>query len=139
MKTSGIKMKSIVFVSLYLLLSNTALQAFGQSKEDLLGKWKLERVSAIKDNNQIAIGMDSFDFEIPSEIDIQQEEFTFVRTSSTDKAKYNEIVKGNLFCFPICATWKITEGKLQLQWGQDIAGPSGDPEIRTVVLSYSRK
>ncbi len=135
MKTPAVKMKLIMFVSLCILLSN----AFGQSKEDLQGKWKLERISAVENHKQIAIGLDGFDFEIPSEIDIQQGELIFARKSYTDKAKYNTVIRGNMFCFSVCATWKIAEGKLQLEWDRDIEGPSGDPEMQTVTLIYGRK
>ncbi len=141
MRTYMVKMKSIVIILLCLLLSATTLQAFGQSKESLQGKWTLERISAIEDNEQITISVDNVIFEIPSEIDIQQNEVTFVHKGNKTKVKYDVVIKGNIFCFPACVDWKITGNKLQLQWIQQ-----PDPDIiatgvkvRTIILDYNRK
>ena len=102
------------------------------------GKWVFENVVAFEDNIQIPFSVNDLEFEIPTEMDIQKEELTFVDKEGPKKEKSDRAIKGNFLClyFPVCAEWKIVENRLRLQWTQDIDGSSGGKDTRTIVLTY---
>jgi len=103
------------------------------------GKWVLENVSAFEGNAQIALTANDLGFRVPSEIDVQQDEVAFITENSSNRVRYDDVVKGNLLCFLICAEWKIVDNKLQLQWSQDIEEPVNGVDMRIISLSYVRK
>ena len=136
-------MNAKTIITVCLLLMNMAVQTVNAqvtpSNSSLAlipqGKWVLENVSAFEGNVQIPF-VDNLDCEFSTEMDIQQDEITFICKERVNKAKYDAVVRGNFLCYSVCAKWKIEENKLQLQWIQDTDGAAG---IRTIVLSYSRK
>ena len=133
-------MKRKFFIFLMLLSSFSAFaQLKNEQKQILEGKWVFESVSAFEENVQIPFSVENIYFEIPVEMDIQQDEVTFIRKGGEVKVKYDDVVRRKSFCFPICGGWEIVDSKLQLNWGQDTDSPTGGTIIRTIVLSYSRK
>lgn len=148
-------MNAKTIITVCLLLVNIAVQATGElpqvtpssnsyqlkteNNKIPQGKWVLENVFAFEGNVQIQISAESFDFEIPTEMDVQQDELTFVNKGNTSRVEYDAVVKGNFLCFQVCAKWEIADNRLQLQWDQDIDGPADGPQARTIVLVYSQK
>jgi len=134
-------MKRKFFIFLMLLSSFAAFaQLKNEQKQIPEGKWVLESVSAFEENVQIPFGVENIDFEIPTEINIQQDEITFIRKEGATKVNYDVVVRGNFLCFSACAEWKIVDNRLQLQWGQDIMNnPTGDLKMRTITLDYKFK
>jgi len=140
MKTA---IKKIIIFAFTASIWAMPVLSFGQTEaknEKLLqGTWVLESVTAFDESMQIIpVNADSISYcEIPTEIDIQQDEVTFVRKSGTSKAKYKDVVRKNSLRFPAYAGWEIVDNKLQLQWGEDLTGQA--PKMRTVVLTYKLK
>ena len=102
-------------------------------------KWVLECVSAFEENIQKPFSIDSLDYEIPNEIDIQHKEIVFIFKEHKETVKYETVINGKYFCFSLCAGWKIIDKKLQLHWGQDIDIPQKGTIIRTIELTYKLK
>ena len=121
-----------------------SIACFAQAKENnektLRGSWVLENVSAFEDDVEVKpFSVDSICcVQISTEIDIQQDEVTFVLESGEHKVKYEKAVRKNAFYFPFYAGWKIVDDKLQLHWGQDVDRPTGTI-IRTIALTYKLK
>ena len=117
---------------------------FAQAKENdektLQGRWVLENVSAFDEDVEVKpFSADSICcVPISTEIDIQQDDVTFVLESGEFKIKYEKAVRNNAFYYPFYAGWKIVDGKLQLHWGQDVDRPTGST-IRTIMLTYKLK
>ena len=129
-----------------LLLAGMFVPSFAQTNEEnpLQGEWVFESISAFEEGVQkIPFSVDSLDnnvmscCEVPSEMDIQQEEIVFVLKNKTVSEKYNVVVTENSLCFSICTEWKIVNNKLQLQWTQDIANQ--EPRVLSIVLTYKLK
>jgi len=121
-----------VLISACILLISMSVQSFAQQNNDqklLLGQWILEQETSVDGKYP--------DFEIPVEINIQEEDIMFVRSESTVQVKFNTVVKGRVFCFSVCAEWSITDDKLQLSWDQDIETQDGGSQ--TFIITYSRK
>ena len=144
MKVSVIKtIVSALITGVCILPVMTFAQVNENDEKLLQKKWILENVSAFEENVQkLPFSLDSLDnamscYEVPSEMDIRQDEIVFVRKNGTDKARYDLVVNGNGMCIPICAQWKIVGKKLQLQWTQDIEGK--EPKVLTIVLTYKLK
>lgn len=114
-------------------------QQENESKRIPDGKWVLESVAAFEENVQIPFSADNIDFDIPAEISIQQDDVTFVYKETTEKVKYSIAVRANYLCFLVCAEWKIADGKLQLQWTQDLDNSLGGADTRVITLGYSYK
>ena len=126
-----------LFIGFYGISAFGVAQTNEQNEKALKGKWILEKVSAFEENVQkIPFSVDSLGCEIPVEINIQQENITFVRKKHSDTAKYNFVVRGGILCFPICAEWKVVAKKLQLKWVQDV---DSSPNGLTIVLTYKLK
>ena len=133
-------MKKVIVAALAACICGVSF-TFAQTKNDekaLIGKWVFESVAAFEDNVQkIPFSMDSLDCcEAPKEMDIQQNEITFVWKESTYTERYGIAVKGGILCFPICAEWKIVGNKLQLSWTQDL---NSNPNGLIIVLTYKLK
>ena len=125
-------------------ICSISVVGIAQTKENnektLRGRWVLENVSAFEDDVEVKpFSVDSICcVQISTEIDIQQDEVTFVLESGEFKIKYEKAVRKNAFYYPSYAGWKIIDGKLQLHWGQDVNRPTG-ATIRTIVLTYKLK
>jgi len=123
-------------IILFMLLG--AFSAFAQMKNEQKyipeGKWVLENTSAFKGNVQTPINSENFGFEIPAEINVQQEGLTFVYRENKTKVGYFSI-DGKYLCFSLCTEWKITGNKLQLQTLPDME--EENPII--IVLNYNKK
>jgi len=130
-------MKRKFFIFL-MLLGSFSIYAQSKSEQEQLpqGKWVFESVSAFGENVQIPFSVNNIDFEIPAEIEVQQSKITFMWKAGAEKVNYNDVVRGIFLCFPVCAEWKITENKLELQWIQDVDTPTG---VRNITLTYSLK
>jgi len=126
------------------VICNISGVVFAQTKESdektLQGRWVLENVSAFEEDVEVRpFSADSICcVQISTEIDIQQDEVTFVVASGEFKVKYEKAVRKNAFYYPLYAGWKIVDGKLQLHWGQDVERPTGTI-IRTIMLTYKLK
>ena len=108
------------------------------NERHLQGKWILENISTFDENmKEMSFDMDSLSYEIPIEMDIQQDVIVFVRRDGTDEAKYDAVVMGRVLYFPIYAEWKIVENNLQLHWTRDI--DSGVHNLLNIVLTYKLK
>ena len=101
-----------------------------------IGQWALESIVAFDGNAQISFNTDDLDFEIPSEMNVQQDEITFLYQEGTTIINYGVVAKGHFLCFLVCAEWKMEGNKLMLQWIQDIDNPENVSEVRTIVLIY---
>jgi len=134
MKSVSLKMTMII--SACMLLATVIVHAQDNWKQSLEGKWVFKSISSFDGDKQKPFNANRLGFEIPAEIDIQQEEVTFVHKNRVEKIKYDVIIRGNIFCFPYCTEWSITEDKLQLQWTQD-ASNSESGQLR-IVITYSR-
>jgi len=111
-------------------------QTFEEKGKPLQGKWSFKNVSAIDENGKkISYNLENLECcEIPVAMEIQQDEIVFVYKASTEKVEYDAVVKGNFFCFPICAEWNIRNHQLQLRWSQDV--DAQEPNVITVILTY---
>ena len=130
------------FFIFYVLFCSFA--AFAQPKNEPekipQGKWEFENVTAFEGNVQISFSVSDIDFEIPTGMNVQQDELTFAYKEGTTKTvKYGTVVRGNFFCFLVCAAWKVEGNRLSLQWVQDIDNPESVSGTRTIVLTYKLK
>lgn len=140
MKTKKRLLVCLLLASIAVQVTGALPQGQNEQKQIPEGKWVLENVSAFEENVQIPFSIDDISFEIPAEMDIQQDELTFVRKGGTEKVKYDVVVRGSFLCFHVCAECKIVDNKLQLQWGQDIIEEATNSlNMRTIILSYVRK
>lgn len=130
----GISLTIKMMLSGCLLLSGIIVQAQDDLKNVLQGKWVLEKVVVLENNEPRTVNVDFLNFEIPAEINVQQEEITFVRKENTEKLQLDVVAKGNILCIPVCAEWNRVKEKLQLRWLQDTE--SGG---LTIVVTYSQK
>ena len=135
-----ISMKKMITIAFAAGIYGLSVCGFAQTKENddklLHGKWVLENVSAFDENRKkLPLNADSLEVSIPLEMDIQQENIVFVWKEYTETAKYNAVVKGEALCFPICAEWKVSKNKLQLQWIQDMDIDDAEMDV-TIVLTY---
>jgi fructose-1,6-bisphosphatase len=71
------------------------------------------------------------DFEICTEMDVQQDEITFTTKSNVEKVKYDFVVRGKRLCFQLCAGYEVVGNKLQLQWTLETAVNS---ELATLTI-----
>ena len=137
----GVK-KSFFYVFVASICNLTVLCVAQTNAEDgksLWGNWTFDNVTAHEGNVLQAFNTDGLGCcGVPVEMNIRQDEITFVWKGHTEKVPFNSVVKaGNLFCFPICAEWTVADNKLQLKWKQDIEGP--DPKMLAIVLTYKIK
>ena len=129
------KQKMIIF---FMLLGSFSVfaQVKNEQKQILEGKWVLENVSAFEKNVQIQFSAENLDFEAPVEINVQQDELTFVYKENTTKVGYDVFsIDGKYLCFSVCTEWKITDNKLQLQLLPDM--DEENPII--IILNYNKK
>jgi hypothetical protein len=102
---------------------------FAQQEQVPQGKWVLESVSILEKDTPIPFSADKLSYELPDEINVQQDEITFVFNEERITLQYSVAVRDTFLCFSVCAEWKINEdSKLKLQWEDDETG--------TIVLIF---
>ena len=133
------KIKQLILNALIAGVCSMSVLSFAQTKDKnvLLGKWIVENVVAFEENVQVPFTLDSLGCEIPTEMDIQQDEIILVLDGQTMKVPYHEVVRGNGMCILVCGEWKVVGNKLELTWEVDIMGK--EPERRKIVLTYKLK
>ena len=107
----------------------------GNDEASLRGKWTFEGITAFEGNVQQTFSLDDLCCEIPTVMDIRQDEIDCTWKGRTSTAKYYSIVKGSSMCLSVCAEWKIVDNKLQLTWTQDIAGDT--PREFKITVTYN--
>jgi len=147
-----IQVRKVVISALFTGIYGLSVLGFGQSGESseksLQGRWIVENVSVFGENGQkIPFNVDSFRLagsEVPLELDIQQEDITFVWNDYTETVKCNRVFRGNYICIPFCVEWKLSEDKLLLQWEQCVDRHEEEEEghehhDNSIVLTYKLK
>jgi len=95
------------------------------------GKWGVETISILEKGMPIPISSEKLNYEIPNEIEVFQEEVTFVYHDKRSTLDYNVAVRNNFLCFSLCAAWKIVDNiGLELKWEDD--------ELGVVVLIFKQ-
>ena len=121
----------------FMLLSSFSAVAQQNNEQIPQGKWVFESVTVSKGGVQIPLSTENLGFEIPAEIDVQQDESVFVYDANTMKERSDIVFgdDGKSFCFSVCTEWKVTGNKLQLQ-----VLPDMDEETPTfITLNYDEK
>ena len=133
-------MKRNFFIFCMLLCSVSAfVQPKDEQKRIPQGRWEFENITAFEENMQIPFGVNDLTFEIPTEMNVQQDELIFVHRESTQRVKYGTVVRGKYLCFLVCAEWKVEGNRLLLQWVQDVDNLENVSGSRTIVLTYKLK
>ena len=101
------------------------------------GQWVYESVAAFDGNVQVAIDIESLCCEMPAEMDIRNDDVSFVWKDRTQTVKLSEIARGQSLCFSVCAFWKKVDDKVQFSWDMDLEGE--DQKSVRIVLTYKPK
>ena len=126
-----------VFIAgMYSISVACVAQTGGNEEKSLQGKWIFESITAFEGTVEQPFGLDDFYCDIPSEINIRQDDVIVVRKERTDTFPLDAVVRGNVICFCFCASWKLTDNKLQLEWTQDIETEGADPKLYNMILTY---
>jgi len=119
-----------ILVTIFLIPLTLFSQEINEQKIPQ-GKWVLGSVSIIEKDTPIPFGADKLSYDIPDEIEVQQDKVTFGYKGNRTTLDYKDAVKSTYLCFLFCAEWKITENnKLTLQWEDDQTGK--------ILLTYNR-
>jgi len=113
-------------------------QTGGDDVKSLQGKWIFESITAFEGTVEQPFSLDDFYCEIPTEINIRQDDVIVVRKERTDTLPLDAVVRGEGICLCFCATRKITDNKLQLTWTQDIETEGAAPKLYNVILTYKK-
>jgi len=125
---------SVLIAAIYGMSAVCFAQNAGNDEASLRGKWTFEGITAFEGNVQQAFSLDDLCCELPTEMDIRQDEIAFGWKGRTSTAQYYSIVIGSSMCVSICTEWKIAENKLLLLWTQDIDGD--EPRLFNMTATY---